>query len=388
MVWKNKFHERINELWKRAKEQKSKMTQTEYARRLSPHLFRWGLVDFLLLMSYDGIKIRFLVRMGVILGIGDISTIFLLFDGYFYYISTFSGFAFLGGLALAAFIEIENLEHEYRTADGKGHKALAGISLSIGKGEFVAVLGANGSGKSTLARHLNGLLLPSAGQVRIDGLSTLEAAEKNELWKIRSQVGMVFQNPDNQLIAAIVEDDVAFGPENLGVEPVEIRQRVTEALQAVGMERFRKRAPHLLSGGQKQRVAIAGTLAMETDCLVLDEPTAMLDPQGRKEVMGVVERLHREKGLTVVLITHFMAEAMQAQRVVVMGEGKVLMEGSPGEIFAQGEKLKSLGLEVPLAGELAERLRKAGLPLSPGPMLTAEELLAGLKEIRGKGYGH
>lgn len=289
---------------------------------------------------------------------------------------------------MAAFIEIENLEHEYRTADGKGHKALAGISLSIGKGEFVAVLGANGSGKSTLARHLNGLLLPSAGQVRIDGLSTLEAAEKNELWKIRSQVGMVFQNPDNQLIAAIVEDDVAFGPENLGVEPVEIRQRVTEALQAVGMERFRKRAPHLLSGGQKQRVAIAGTLAMETDCLVLDEPTAMLDPQGRKEVMGVVERLHREKGLTVVLITHFMAEAMRAQRVVVMGEGKVLMEGSPREIFAQGEKLKSLGLEVPLAGELAERLRKAGLPLPSGPMLTAEELLAGLKEIRGKGYGH
>ena len=289
---------------------------------------------------------------------------------------------------MAAFIEIENLEHEYQTADGKGHKALAGISLSIGKGEFVAVLGANGSGKSTLARHLNGLLLPTTGQVRIDGLSTLEAAEKNELWKIRSQVGMVFQNPDNQLIAAIVEDDVAFGPENLGVEPVEIRQRVTEALQAVGMERFRKRAPHLLSGGQKQRVAIAGTLAMETDCLVLDEPTAMLDPQGRKEVMGVVERLHREKGLTVVLITHFMAEAMQAQRVVVMGEGKILMEGSPREIFAQGEKLKSLGLEVPLAGELAERLRKAGLPLPSGPMLTAEELLAGLKEIRGKGYGH
>ena len=289
---------------------------------------------------------------------------------------------------MAAFIEIENLEHEYRTADGKGHKALAGISLSIGKGEFVAVLGANGSGKSTLARHLNGLLLPTTGQVRIDGLSTLEAAEKNELWKIRSQVGMVFQNPDNQLIAAIVEDDVAFGPENLGVEPVEIRQRVTEALQAVGMERFRKRAPHLLSGGQKQRVAIAGTLAMETDCLVLDEPTAMLDPQGRKEVMGVVERLHREKGLTVVLITHFMAEAMRAQRVVVMGEGKVLMEGSPREIFAQGEKLKSLGLEVPLAGELAERLRKAGLPLPSDPMLTAEELLAGLKEIRGKGYGH
>ncbi|WP_029545253.1 energy-coupling factor transporter ATPase [Selenomonas sp. AB3002] len=290
---------------------------------------------------------------------------------------------------MAAFIEIENLEHEYRTADGKGHKALAGISLSIGKGEFVAVLGANGSGKSTLARHLNGLLLPSAGQVRIDGLSTLEAAEKNELWKIRSQVGMVFQNPDNQLIAAIVEDDVAFGPENLGVEPVEIRQRVTEALQAVGMARFRKRAPHLLSGGQKQRVAIAGALAMETDCLVLDEPTAMLDPQGRKEVLEVVKRLHREKGLTVILITHFMEEAMAAQRVLVMDQGRAVMEGTPREIFVRTKELKALGLEAPMAGELAERLRKAGIPLPQEPgILTAEELLASLQALRGKGHVH
>lgn len=290
---------------------------------------------------------------------------------------------------MAAFIEIENLEHEYRTADGKGHKALAGISLSIGKGEFVAVLGANGSGKSTLARHLNGLLLPSAGQVRIDGLSTAEAAERNELWKIRSRVGMVFQNPDNQLIAAVVEDDVAFGPENLGVEPMEIRQRVMNALQAVGMARFRKRAPHLLSGGQKQRVAIAGTLAMETDCLVLDEPTAMLDPQGRKEVLEVVKRLHREKGLTVILITHFMEEAMAAQRVIVMDQGRAVMEGSPREIFVRTKELKALGLEAPMAGELADRLRKAGIPLPQEPgILTAEELLASLQALRGKGHVH
>lgn len=290
---------------------------------------------------------------------------------------------------MAAFIEIENLEHEYRTADGKGHKALAGISLSIGKGEFVAVLGANGSGKSTLARHLNGLLLPSAGQVRIDGLSTAEAAERNELWKIRSRVGMVFQNPDNQLIAAVVEDDVAFGPENLGVEPMEIRQRVMNALQAVGMARFRKRAPHLLSGGQKQRVAIAGTLAMETDCLVLDEPTAMLDPQGRKEVLEVVKRLHREKGLTVIFITHFMEEAMAAQRVIVMDQGRAVMGGTPREIFVRTKELKALGLEAPMAGELAERLRKAGIPLPQEPgILTAEELLASLQALRGKGHVH
>ena len=290
---------------------------------------------------------------------------------------------------MTAFIEIENLEHEYRTADGKGHKALAGISLSIGKGEFVAVLGANGSGKSTLARHLNGLLLPSSGQVRIEGLSTADAAERNELWKIRSKVGMVFQNPDNQLIAAVVEDDVAFGPENLGVEPMEIRQRVMNALQAVGMARFRKRAPHLLSGGQKQRVAIAGALAMETDCLVLDEPTAMLDPQGRKEVLEVVKRLQREKGLTVILITHFMEEAMAAQRVLVMDQGRAVMEGTPREIFVRTKELKALGLEAPMAGELAERLRKAGIPLPQEPgILTAEELLASLQALRGKGHVH
>ena len=290
---------------------------------------------------------------------------------------------------MGAFIEIENLEHVYQGAAGAVHKALDKVNLSIGQGEFVAVLGANGSGKSTLARHLNGLLLPSAGQVRIDGLSTAEAAERNELWKIRSRVGMVFQNPDNQLIAAVVEDDVAFGPENLGVEPMEIRQRVMNALQAVGMARFRKRAPHLLSGGQKQRVAIAGALAMETDCLVLDEPTAMLDPQGRKEVLEVVKRLQREKGLTVILITHFMEEAMAAQRVLVMDQGRAVMEGTPREIFVRTKELKALGLEAPMAGELAERLRKAGIPLPQEPgILTAEELLASLQALRGKGHVH
>ncbi len=290
---------------------------------------------------------------------------------------------------MGAFIEIENLEHVYQGAAGAAHKALDKVNLSIEQGEFVAVLGANGSGKSTLARHLNGLLLPSAGQVRIDGLSTAEAAERNELWKIRSRVGMVFQNPDNQLIAAVVEDDVAFGPENLGVEPMEIRQRVMNALQAVGMARFRKRAPHLLSGGQKQRVAIAGTLAMETDCLVLDEPTAMLDPQGRKEVLEVVKRLHREKGLTVIFITHFMEEAMAAQRVIVMDQGRAVMGGTPREIFVRTKELKALGLEAPMAGELAERLRKAGIPLPQEPgILTAEELLASLQALRGKDHVH
>ncbi len=290
---------------------------------------------------------------------------------------------------MGAFIEIENLEHVYQGAAGAAHKALDKVNLSIEQGEFVAVLGANGSGKSTLARHLNGLLLPSSGQVRIEGLSTAEAAERNELWKIRSKVGMVFQNPDNQLIAAVVEDDVAFGPENLGVEPMEIRQRVMNALQAVGMARFRKRAPHLLSGGQKQRVAIAGALAMETDCLVLDEPTAMLDPQGRKEVLEVVKRLHWEKGLTVILITHFMEEAMAAQRVLVMDQGRAVMEGTPREIFVRTKELKALGLEAPMAGELAERLRKAGIPLPQEQgILTAEELLASLKALRGKGHVH
>ena len=290
---------------------------------------------------------------------------------------------------MGAFIEIENLEHVYQGAAGAAHKALDKVNLSIEQGEFVAVLGANGSGKSTLARHLNGLLLPSSGQVRIEGLSTADAAERNELWKIRSKVGMVFQNPDNQLIAAVVEDDVAFGPENLGVEPMEIRQRVMNALQAVGMARFRKRAPHLLSGGQKQRVAIAGALAMETDCLVLDEPTAMLDPQGRKEVLEVVKRLHREKGLTVIFITHFMEEAMAAQRVIVMDQGRAVMEGSPREIFVRTKELKALGLEAPMAGELAERLRKAGIPLPQEPgILTAEELLASLQALRGKGHVH
>ncbi|SEH22161.1 energy-coupling factor transporter ATPase [Selenomonas sp. KH1T6] len=290
---------------------------------------------------------------------------------------------------MGAFIEIENLEHVYQGAAGAAHKALDKVNLSIEQGEFVAVLGANGSGKSTLARHLNGLLLPSSGQVRIEGLSTADAAERNELWKIRSKVGMVFQNPDNQLIAAVVEDDVAFGPENLGVEPMEIRQRVMNALQAVGMARFRKRAPHLLSGGQKQRVAIAGALAMETDCLVLDEPTAMLDPQGRKEVLEVVKRLHREKGLTVILITHFMEEAMAAQRVLVMDQGRAVMEGTPREIFVRTKELKALGLEAPMAGELAERLRKAGIPLPQEPgILTAEELLASLQALRGKGHVH
>lgn len=264
---------------------------------------------------------------------------------------------------MAALLEMEKVSHVYQADSGTELRALDGVDLQVEKGEFLAVLGANGSGKSTLAKHLNGLLLPSGGHCRIKGLDTLELAETGELWRVRQTVGMVFQNPDNQLIAAVVEDDVAFGPENLGVEPAEIRKRVTAALKAVGMQRFAKFAPHLLSGGQKQRVAIAGALAMETECLVLDEPTAMLDPRGREEVMQVLSELHEERGLTIVLITHFMEEAALAGRVVLMDDGRIVAEGRPATIFADHQKLSKLGLEAPLAGELADRLRRSGLNL-------------------------
>ena len=235
-------------------------------------------------------------------------------------------------------IEVKNLEHQFLNPQGGYQQALKGVSLHIGQGEFVAIIGHNGSGKSTLAKHLNALLLPDQGTVTIDGL---DIKDKENLWKIRQQVGMVFQNPDNQLIATTVEEDVAFGPENLGIEPLKIRQRVDEALASVGMSEYKNRAPHLLSGGQKQRVAIAGVVAMRPKVLVLDEPTAMLDPLGRKEVMDTVVKLNREEGLTIVYITHFMEEAVLADRVVVMENGLIEMDGSPREIFSQVQKLKS-----------------------------------------------
>lgn len=273
-----------------------------------------------------------------------------------------------------SFIEVDHLSHSYHIEKDVEYKALQDINLSIEAGQFVAVIGTNGSGKSTLAKHLNALLLPTEGCCKINGLDTKEQAD---LWKIRREVGMVFQNPDNQIIAAVVEEDVAFGPENIGVPPEEIRLRVTEALQAVGMSKFRKFAPHLLSGGQKQRIAIAGALAMRTHCLVLDEPTAMLDPTGRKEVLQTVQKLHKELGMTILYITHFMEEAIAADRVIVMENGKIAADGIPADIFTQVDKLEKMGLEVPLAVKMAEELRKKGIRI-PKTVMTDEELAVAL----------
>ncbi len=238
---------------------------------------------------------------------------------------------------------------------------LVDFSLEIPKGQFIAILGHNGSGKSTAAKMMNSLLVPQSGTVTVDGIPT---DDESRVIDIRRKVGMVFQNPDNQLVATIVEDDVAFGPENLGVEPKEIRQRVDSALKAVGMYDFRHREPHKLSGGQKQRVAIAGVIAMQTDCIVMDEPTAMLDPKGRSEVMQTIKMLKEELGITVVLITHYMDEAVQADRVVVMNDGKIELDGKPREVFSNVEKIKSLGLDVPQATELAYNLKKLGFNIN------------------------
>ena len=257
-------------------------------------------------------------------------------------------------------ISIKNLKHYYTDADGNEVRALDGVSLEIKQGEFVAVIGANGSGKSTLARHLNALLLPTDGTVLVDGMDT---EDENKMWDIRQKVGMVFQNPDNQIVAAIVEEDVAFGPENIGVPGPEIPQRVADSLAAVGMTEYAKHAPHLLSGGQKQRVAIAGILALQPECIVLDEPTAMLDPQGRQEVVSIVEKLSREQNITVILITHHMDEATHAGRVVAMNDGKIVADGTPAEVFSQVELLRSVGLSVPETTELLYALRADGFDL-------------------------
>lgn len=285
-----------------------------------------------------------------------------------------------------AWIELEHLSHCYQAGTEQEHRALDDVSLAVEEGAFVAVLGANGSGKSTLAKHLNALLLPTSGACRINGLDTAAVADTGELWKIRQQVGMVFQNPDNQLIAAVVEDDVAFGPENLGMPPDEIRTAVREALACVNMTHYRKFAPHLLAGGQKQRVAIAGALAMKTRCLVLDEPTAMLDPQGRAEVMETVCRLHEQQGITIVLITHFMEEAALADRVIVMADGRVADDGTPREIFRKAAALKALGLDVPLATELGLELRASGLDV-PQDILTDDELTSALVTLADYPHG-
>lgn len=266
--------------------------------------------------------------------------------------------------------DIRHVSHTFETEEGKTFDALKDVTAQIKKGEFTAIIGTNGSGKSTLARHLNALLLPTEGELIVEGMRTSDAGR---VWDIRQKVGMVFQNPDNQLVAAVVEEDVAFGPENLGVPPEEIRERVDLALEKVGMTSYRKQAPSMLSGGQKQRVAIAGVLAMKPDCIVLDEPTAMLDPKGRKEVMDTIHELNKTEGITIVLITHFMEEAVTADYILVIDRGVLKMEGTPKEIFSQADRVTEIGLDVPVPADLARRLRKKGMAVSEKCM-TDEEL--------------
>ena len=273
-----------------------------------------------------------------------------------------------------------NLIFEYKKDDETAaNRAINGVSLEIERGSFTAVLGKNGSGKSTLAKNLNGLLLPTKGVIYVNGFNT---ADDEHIWDVRQSAGMVFQNPDNQLVSAIVEDDVAFGPENLGVEPQEIRRRVDKALADVNMGAFRGKAPHLLSGGQKQRIAIAGVVAMKPSCIIFDEPTAMLDPKGRGEIMAIIKELNGE-GITVILITHFMEEAVNADRVIIMHEGEVFLDGTPSEVFARGEKVKSVNLDVPLAVELAARLRQRGIEV-PADIIGTEEMVEYLCQYKSR----
>lgn len=266
--------------------------------------------------------------------------------------------------------DIRHLTHTFETEDGKTFDALSDVTCTIPRGSFTAIIGTNGSGKSTLARHLNALYLPTAGEVIVEGMKT---SDMEHIWDIRQKVGMVFQNPDNQLVAAIVEEDVAFGPENLGVPSDEIRKRVDYALEKVGMSAYRTHSPAMLSGGQKQRIAIAGVLAMHPDCIVLDEPTAMLDPLGRKEVMDTIHELNRSEGITIVLITHFMEEAVTADHVLVVDRTKLQMQGTAREVFSQADKLTAMGLDVPVAADLAHGLRKKGYEI-PEDCMTDEEL--------------
>ena len=277
-------------------------------------------------------------------------------------------------------IETKDLFFAYSDGEGVNPIVLNGVDLSIEEGSFVAILGHNGSGKSTMAKHMNAIHLPTGGKVFVGGLDT---SDENLLLDIRRTVGMVFQNPDNQIVANVVEEDVAFAPENLGVPPAEIRQRVDDALKAVHMYEFREHAPHLLSGGQKQRIAIAGVIAMQPRCIVLDEPTAMLDPIGRADVLRTIKQLNRERGVTVVLITHHMDEAAQADRLIVMAKGKVVADGAPREVFSRVEELKAVGLTVPHTTELLWQLRAEGLDL-PLDALSDEECAQVLKDLLTK----
>ena len=271
-------------------------------------------------------------------------------------------------------IKTEDLVYEYIRRDEDGNveginRAVDDVSLDIKQGDFIAILGHNGSGKSTLAKHMNAILCPTEGTVFVDGMDT---KNEDDVWNIRQTAGMVFQNPDNQIVATVVEEDVAFALENLGVPPDEMRRRVDESMKMAGIYEFRERAPHNLSGGQKQRVAIAGVVAMRPDCLILDEATAMLDPRGREQVMQTIHHLNKNMGITVVSITHYMEEAAQADRVLVMSKGHVVMEGTPKEVFSQTEKVRSLHLDVPQAAELRDELVKAGIPMPEGIIDTGE----------------
>lgn len=279
-------------------------------------------------------------------------------------------------------IKTSKLVHEYIHRDEEGNvesiqTALEGVDIDIEKGQFVAILGHNGSGKSTLAKHMNAILKPSEGTMWVEGMDT---SEDENIWDVRQTAGMVFQNPDNQIIASVVEEDVGFGPENMGVPTDEIWKRVEESLKSVGMLKFRNHSPNKLSGGQKQRVAIAGVVAMQPECIVLDEPTAMLDPNGRKEVLKTAHLLNKEKGVTIILITHYMEEVVDADKVFVMDNGKIVMEGTPREIFSQVDTLKAHRLDVPQITLLADELRKAGLPI-PSGILTREELVKALSRL-------
>ena len=282
-------------------------------------------------------------------------------------------------------IRAEKLTFDYAKTNEEGNveswkRAVDGVDLEVRSGEFIAILGHNGSGKSTLAKHINAILLPTEGTLWVDGMDT---KAEDKLWDIRQDAGMVFQNPDNQIIGTVVEEDVGFGPENLGVPTDEIWERVEESLKAVGMLKYRKHSPNRLSGGQKQRVAIAGVMAMHPRCIVLDEPTAMLDPHGRKSVIRTVQKLNREEQITVILITHYMEEVIEADRVIVMDDGKVVMQGTPREIFSQVDRLKELRLDVPQATLVAYELQKKGFPLRNG-ILSNEELVEELCQLKSK----
>ena len=276
-------------------------------------------------------------------------------------------------------IQCDNVSFKYTVSENEKERyAVNGVSFNVKKGEFLVILGHNGSGKSTIAKHMNALLTPSSGTVIVDGLDTSEA---ENLWDIRSRSGMVFQNPDNQIVATIVEEDVAFGPENLGVEASEIRKRVDESLEKVGMSEYKRHAPHLLSGGQKQRIAIAGILAMKPKCIIFDEPTAMLDPSGRKEVLKNIKEINEKYGITIVLITHYMDEAAKADRVIVMDQGKIILEGIPREVFSKVETMKNIGLDVPQVTELCYELKKAGIDITT-KILNVDEMVNALCQLR------